>query len=267
MPKEKNYNPVQAQRKADKAKAIKKGKAEVQDRRNERLARKNPDRVQKQIDDLKAIAAGGGKLSRHEEQLLEGLEKEIKGINKARQSLGDRAPSFGRGPRRDGDSGVLGKRRRGSNSSSTDDDVPDEVRKIPMPRDTPPPVPKDVLDQWFARRRARRNQENEQKQGDEARKDDTVKKEAPPVEPKTTYEAKPVLRDLRQEAVSAFVPVAVQKKLNKGRGQGALLEPDEADRLEREGYLKSTNAAADSADGAFEKPLTVTVEDAEDDDE
>jgi hypothetical protein len=27
MPKEKNYNPVQAQRKADKAKALKKGKA------------------------------------------------------------------------------------------------------------------------------------------------------------------------------------------------------------------------------------------------
>jgi hypothetical protein len=31
MPKEKNYNPVQAQRKADKAKALKKGKANAFD--------------------------------------------------------------------------------------------------------------------------------------------------------------------------------------------------------------------------------------------
>lgn len=32
MPKEKNYNPVQAQRKADKAKALKKGKTNPDDR-------------------------------------------------------------------------------------------------------------------------------------------------------------------------------------------------------------------------------------------
>lgn len=31
MPKEKNYNPVQAQRKADKAKALKKGKTNSDD--------------------------------------------------------------------------------------------------------------------------------------------------------------------------------------------------------------------------------------------
>jgi hypothetical protein len=73
MPKEKNYNPVQAQRKADKAKALKKGKHERQERLNEKLSRKNPERIQKQIDDLKKITSGGGKLTRHEEQTLEGV--------------------------------------------------------------------------------------------------------------------------------------------------------------------------------------------------
>ncbi|KAG5928419.1 hypothetical protein E4U42_000715 [Claviceps africana] len=267
MPKERSVNPVQAQRKADKAKAIKKGKAEIQERRNERLAQKNPERVQKQIDDLKAIADGGGKLSRNEEQLLEGLEKELRSIKKARETLGDRAPSFGRGPHRDGGSGVLGKRRRGSNGSTTDDDVPDDVRRIPMPRDTPPPIPKDVLDQWFAKRRARRNQENGQKPPHQARTDDTTKEAALPSAPQTVYEAKPVLRDLRQEAVSAFVPAVVQRKLNKGRGQGGLLEPEEADRLEKEGYLKPTSAESGSANDAQEKTLSTTVEDAADDDE
>lgn len=286
-------NPVQAQRRADKAKAIKKGahddtvhsasrdtganhqvtgKAEVQERRNERLARKNPERIQKQIDDLKAISEGGGKLSRNEEQLLEGLEKEIKSIKKAREFLGDKAPSFDRVPRRDGSSGVLGKRRRGSNGSTTDDDVPDDVRRIPMPRDTPPPIPKDVLDQWYSKRRARRNQEMDQKRDSQARTNDTstTTKGAPPlppVAPQTVYEAKPVLRDLRQEAVSAFIPAAVQRKLNKGRGQGGLLEPEEADRLEREGYLKTANAATGGAIDTQEKTLMATVEDAAEDDE
>ncbi|KAG5983126.1 hypothetical protein E4U55_000770 [Claviceps digitariae] len=273
MPKERSINPVQAQRKADKAKAIKKGKAEIQERRNERLARKNPERIQKQIDDLKAIADGGGKLSRHEEQLLEGLEKELKSIKKAREALGDKAPSFGgRGTHGDGGSGVLGKRRRGSHGSTTDDDVPDEVRRIPMPRDTPPPIPKDVLDQWYAKRRARRNQENEQKQREQQTgAEGTPRGEAaaalPSAAPQTVYEAKPVLRDLRQEAVSAFVPSAVQRKLNKGRGQGGLLEPEEADRLEQEGYLKTTSAETGGAKVAQEKTLGTTVEDAADDDE
>ncbi|OAQ68607.1 WW domain binding protein [Pochonia chlamydosporia 170] len=267
MPKEKGYNPVQAQRKADKAKAVKKGRAEAQERRNEKFARKNPDRIQKQIDDLKKIAAGGGKLSQHEEQLLEGLEKEIKLIRKARENLGERAPSFNRGGRRDGDSGVLGKRRRNSAGSSTDEDVSDEVRKIPMPRDTPPPIPKEVLDQWYAKRRARRNPNADAMRADAENKEKTPKTEAPPAPVQTVYEAKPVLRDLRQEAVSAFVPAAVQKKLNKGRGQAGLIEPEEADRLEKEGYLKSANDEASTTESTQQISMTATVEDVEDDDE
>lgn len=198
---------------------------------------------------------------------MEGLEKEIKFIRKARETLGDRAPSVNRGGRRDGDPAVLGKRRRNSVGSSTDEDVPDEVRKIPMPRDTPPPIPKEVLDQWYARRRARRNPNADAMRADAEDKEHTPKTEAPPAAVQTVYEAKPVMRDLRQEAVSAFVPAAVQKKLNKGRGQGGLIEPEEADRLEKEGYLKSTNDEANTTGSAQKKSMVATVEDVEDEDE
>ncbi|KAH7019920.1 WW domain binding protein 11-domain-containing protein [Ilyonectria destructans] len=271
MPKERNYNPVQAQRKADKAKAIKKGKAEVQGRRNEQLARKNPERLQKQIDDLKKITTSGGKLTRHEEQTLEGLEKELRAVKKARDTLGDKAPSFSRGWNRDDDSrsGVLGKRRRGSNeATASDDDVPEDVKNIPMPRDTPPPIPKEVLDKWYSERRARRNAEIAARQEEEG---NIPKREAPVVEAKTVYEAKPVVRDLRKEAVSAFVPTAVKLKMDKGQGQGGLMEPEEADRLEKEGYLKSGDAsgqaptATTATTTAHGRPLrNVTMEDVDD---
>ncbi|KAH8838252.1 hypothetical protein MCOR27_005806 [Pyricularia oryzae] len=282
MPKEKNYNPVQAQRKADKAREIKKGKAEVQARRNDRLAKRNPEGIKRQIDDLKAVAEGGGKLSSHEESVLEGLEKELKAVLKARELLGDKAPQFGSGrPHRDGgrdDRGSLGKRRRGDDgalrrdSDSDSDEVPEDVARIPMPRDTPPPIPKEVLDKWWAKRRAKRSGGNNNN-GNNASADagagagssanavpltkdrglgrgsnsDTALPPKPaPVattEPKVVYESKPVVRDLRKEAVSAFVPSVVQAKLSKGKGEsGALLEPEEADRLEQEGYLKATGA-------------------------
>jgi archaellum component FlaC len=278
MPKEKNYNPVQAQRKADKAKALKKGKTnsedridlligiigkhERQERLNEKLSRKNPERIQKQIDDLKKITSSGGKLTRHEEQTLEGLEKEIKAVKKAREALGDKAPTFSRGWNRDHDSGsrVLGKRRRGSNDATTsDEEVPDDVKSIPMPRDTPPPIPKDVMDKWYAERRARREAENPRPDAE-----DKQKREAPVVEAKTVYEAKPVVRDLRKEAVSAFVPTAVKMKMNKGQGQGGLIEPEEADRLEQEGYLKTADRSSEARPDQGQSSRHVTMEDVED---
>ncbi|OAA75229.1 WW domain binding protein 11 [Akanthomyces lecanii RCEF 1005] len=273
MAKEKSYNPVAAQRKADKAKAIKKGKSEAQERRNERLARKNPDQVQKQIDDLKKITEGGGKLSRHEEQVLDGLEKELKAVKKAREALGDKAPTFGRGWTRDDDArrgGVLGKRRRGSQgASSSDEDVPDDVKRIPMPRDTPPPISKDILDAWYAKRRAQRSAEQAARSGSASQADDKgeASKEKPVIEARTVYEAAPVTRNLQKEAVSAFVPSAVRSKLNKGSGQGGLMEPEEADALEKQGYL-ATTANQNQAQAEDEPaPRKVTVEDVEDDEE
>ncbi|KAK3389043.1 WW domain binding protein 11-domain-containing protein [Sordaria brevicollis] len=269
MPKEKNYNPVQAQRKADKAKEIKKGKAQQQARRNEQLARRNPEKIQQQIDDLKKIMEKEGKLSSHEEQVLEALEKDLKAVKKAREALGDKAPTFGHGPRRDG--GALGKRRR-EDEESSDSDVPEDVKRIPMPRDTPPPIPKEVLDEWYAKRRAKRaananhvpvgeGRGHQQQQQDQQ----AEKPKAPPVvEVKTVYEAKPVVRDLRKEAVSAFVPTNVLLKLEKGKGKGGLMEPEEADELERAGYLKTSQPAEQSQSAG---PRGVTMEEVEEEED
>jgi hypothetical protein len=135
----------------------------------------------------------------------------------------------------------LGKRRRGDeDASSSDSEVPDDVKKIPMPRDTPPPIPKEILDQWYAKRRAKRNADR----APGTAEGEPEKPAAPVVESKTVYEAKPVVRDLRKEAVSAFVPTAVRMKIEKSKGRAGLLEPEEADRLERDGYLRTAEATS-----------------------
>lgn len=74
-----------------------------------------------------------------------------------------------------------------------------------------------------------------------------------------------MIRDLRKEAVSAFVPTAVRMKMDKGQGQGGLIEPEEADRLEKEGYLKKTDGGqAQSADAPSRKVTMEEVEEEED---
>ncbi|QSZ36607.1 hypothetical protein DSL72_006487 [Monilinia vaccinii-corymbosi] len=268
MPKEKSVNPAQAQRKAEKAKAIKKGKASLQAQKNERLAKKNPQRLQAQLDDLKKIEASGGKLTSHERSLVDGLEKEIKAVKRAREALGDAAPQFshprggfggdrgGVGGR--GGAGVLGKRGRdaGMEEESSGTDVEEEVKRIPMPRDTPPPFPKEVLDKWYAARRARYQAQNQNQNQNGERSGGTNANSTPSggkdrggfgsqdsgsvvkVQPKvkTVYEAKPQIRDLRKEAV-AFVPAVVRMKMQKGQGEGGLMEPEEMERLEKEGYI------------------------------
>lgn len=210
--------------------------------------------------------------------MLEGLERDLKTVTKAREALGDKAPEFGRsGPRSDGQ-GVLGKRRRDQENVSTDDDddVPPDVKSIPMPRDTPPPIHKEILDEWYAKRRAKRANANAnandtplgggRSEGRGQRTSIANADAAAPVAPvapaiaQTVYEAKPVIRDLKKEAVSAFMPTVVRMKMEKSKGHGGLMEPDEADRLEREGYLK-TGAGVAAA------PNTVTMEEVDDEDD
>ncbi|POS86024.1 hypothetical protein EPUL_002537 [Erysiphe pulchra] len=269
MLKEKSVNPAQAQRKAEKAKAIKKSKAEAAARRNERLAKRNPDRLQKQLDDLKAIESGGGSLTNHEKKVLDGLEKEIRAVRKARESFGNTAsPKYDTGSRKDRDnrthldkeggiSSNLGKkRRRDEIESSEESDVPEDVKRIPMPRDTPPPIPKEVLDKWYQKRRERMDPNYGLKKTsanmtplgkidhriaasiDKSPDESLVAK--PIVVAQTVYEAKPVIRDLRKEAV-VFVPTAVRAKLDKSKGVGSLVEPEEAEKLENEGYIPKKN--------------------------
>jgi hypothetical protein len=84
------------------------------------------------------------------------------------------------------------------------------------------------------------------------------------VEAKTVYEAAPAIRDLRREAVSAFVPAAVRAKMEKAGGRGGLVEEKEAEELERGGYWKG-GGGGDEGDGKSESKK-VTMEEVEDED-
>ncbi|KAL4898785.1 WW domain binding protein 11-domain-containing protein [Aspergillus ambiguus] len=250
--KERSVNPAAAQRKLDKQKSLKKSKAEALARRNEKLARRNPDRIQRQINDLKSVEESGQQLRPREKQLLEALEKDLRAVQKAREALGDKAPKFGSteprrgafGGRGRGDSGVLGKRRRDdrshfgqeSDSSETDEDV----RRIPMPRDTPPPIPRE-----YQRRKGRETETEDAR----ARGPHPLPAKPAVAESRTVYEAKPEIRDLRQEAISKFIPAAVRAKQEAIRGQGKLLEPEEMDRLEKIGYQAGPSERAGDSTG------------------
>lgn len=78
---------MQAWHKEQKAKAIKKGKAAVQKERTEKLARRNPDRLQRQVDELKE-AIEAGKNTAHNKKTLAELERDLAAVRKARKALG-----------------------------------------------------------------------------------------------------------------------------------------------------------------------------------
>jgi hypothetical protein len=78
---------MQAWHKEQKAKAIKKSKAVQQKEKTEKLARRNPDRLQRQVDELKeAIEAGHA--SAHNKKQLADLERDLAAVRKARKATG-----------------------------------------------------------------------------------------------------------------------------------------------------------------------------------
>ena len=190
-------------------------------------------------------------------------------MRRAREKAGveDKGRGGGGGGRDSrGGGGVLGKRRRdgtnpneeplGGGGRSDDDggasDTDPDARDIPMPTDHEhePPVP--------SRRRPRVPPSAPAHAGPHALpakpgSPGSLDRTAP--EQKTVYAAAPQLRDLRREAVKRFVPAVVAGKLAAARGEGGrLVEPEEADRLEREGYRAAAPATGGEADGAEEKP-------------
>jgi hypothetical protein len=252
MAKERSINPATAALKASKAKQIKKSKANLATQRNEKLARRNPHRLQKQIDDLKKSEENGS-IRPRDKQILEQLEKDLRAVQKAREALGDKAPKFNEHRERRDDSeafggpsegrSVLGKRRRDGErpeESETDEDVKD----IPMPNDTEnmPSIP---------RRRNPRNANETPLGGGRGgfdQKPDLSLPNKPVVKPSpVVLESAPVIRDLRKEAVSRFIPSSVAQNIKRLKGEGdRLLEPEEADRLEQSGYKDAARAAEEA---------------------
>jgi hypothetical protein len=258
------FNPVAQHAKAEKNKSIKKNKAAVQAQRNERLSHRNPDRIQKQIDEMKAMqTAQGGELKPKDKQMLEQWEREVKTIRKARDGKDSAAmPARGSdGRSNEGAPGALGKRRRDEEqaerranrewqprerSPPTDEDI----RRIPMPGDTPPPIPRRPY---------------------QAREQPAM----PKVPVKKEYSSAPQIRDLQKEATAKFVPAAVAAKLKALKGEaapgGRYLEPEEVDALEKAGYagqtriatsiMASTKTAAEleEEERAFERDLAAEI--------
>lgn len=139
-----------------------------------------------------------------------------------------------------------------------------------MPRDTPPPVP------------TRRRPERAIRPGQATERDQNSTLHQPVLESKTVYEAKPQVKNLQKEAV-AFLPSAVRTKINAVKGNaGKLLEAEELDRLEQQGYggtgpkaLEKDKTEEDetdlqesheSTDGRGHRPLRVQMEEVSDED-
>lgn len=263
MPKERGSNPAQAQRKADKQKEIAKNKKHLQAQRNEKLVKRNPERLQRQIDELKELQLRSV-LRPKDEETLKQLERDLKGVNRAREALPDAAPKFASHERRDGgregrerpnvrqeqmqrrQDQHLGKRRRDEEDAQGSDTDP-EVRDIPMPRDTPPPIP-----------RAPREKFQDPQVGADGKRvpHSLPTKPTPAAPPKTVYSAAPQLRDLKKEAVR-FMPAAVAAQKKRVKGEGRLLEPEEIDRLEKASYYAAQKASDEAAlESRFEQVST-----------
>ncbi|KAL9072637.1 MAG: hypothetical protein Q9161_003495 [Pseudevernia consocians] len=264
--KDRAQNPAAQQRKLEKQKALKKGKAAVAAQRNERYASRNPRRLESTISDLHALKESqGGKLSARDQRQLEEAERDVARVKKAREALGDKAPTVnsnrGRGEARGGGDGRggrggyggLGKRNR-EEAESSGGETDESVRRIPWPRDTPPPIPRQRSDD---RPRHSTNANSEplgagrrlqtREEGPAEVPDTTLP--AKPA-PKTTYESKPVVRDLRKEATARFVPNAVKRKIDTTKGVGAkLLEEEEMKKLEKEGYGAGGRSLGDGVRG------------------
>ncbi|KAK4569639.1 hypothetical protein LTR86_003403 [Recurvomyces mirabilis] len=236
MAKERSINPAAAQRKADKQKEINKSRKQQQSQKNEKLAKRNPDRLQRQVDELKELEAAGTLRPKDKENLAQ-LERDLKGVKRAREALGVKDDSKRFSERKDvrqeqrerrqqqqpaRQPQHLGKRRRDDDNDDNGSDTDPEVRSIPMPRDTPPPIP-------------RQPNRDSQIGADGQRRPHALpfKPNIPP--PQLTYGAAPQIRDLKKEAVK-FMPSVVSQQKNRMKGQGRLLEPEEADRLEKSGY-------------------------------
>ncbi|CUS13871.1 unnamed protein product [Tuber aestivum] len=243
---------MQAWHKKEKAKQVKKGKAEKQKLRTEKLARRNPNRIQKQIDELTAIEESGGQMSSGDRKLLEELQRDLSAVKKAKQALGEKVPEQRAGAKRSaGDMEKDEKRaprppqqyhphhRRGEgcpdeSDSDSGESTSSSVRDIPMPPGTPPPLQTKA---W--------------PRGPRTVHELPEKPVTAPV--RTTYSAAPILRDLRKEA-AVFVPAAVERKMLVEKATGGEEDGEkEEEEEEEEGFMRKKINAAPDVDVEFSK--------------
>lgn len=249
MGKEKGLsaNPVAAHAKAQKKREIAKSKAVNAASRNEKLARRNPERLQRQADNLVAQReAQGGTLKPRDAQTLERLEKGVAAITKARNRTGYVHEQKQGQPRENkdrtsGDYDGQRKRRRLSRSSSSEP-IEDAVKSIPMPEDTPPPIPAPKYAKVDHRNARNVKEGRSDKAGGIHKSTDSSSQ---PVS-KAVYESAPQMRDFTKEAVK-FIPSSLNQRPRDDQDshKERLLEPEEMDDLEKRAKRDAVNAAAE----------------------
>ncbi|KAA8900498.1 hypothetical protein FN846DRAFT_958803 [Sphaerosporella brunnea] len=252
---------MQAWHKEQKAKAIKKNKAAQLKEKTEKLARRNPERLQRQVDELKeAIEAGNA--SAHNKKVLADLERDLAAVRRARKAMGieDKEPSARGGQKRHREDGGPGEqaggdwraRRRDARiagtgksadrgeESDSGESTASSVADIPLPPGPLPALPGE-----------------------------------PKQEVKTTYEAAPVMRDLRKEA-AAFVPVTVKRKLETQKASqqqkseedtaegGGTAAPEEAS-VAQAAFVPRVNAAPEVDVDEEMRRFNVEIQEAADD--
>ncbi|RVD89013.1 uncharacterized protein DFL_000037 [Arthrobotrys flagrans] len=226
MPKERSINPAAAHLKSEKAKALAKSRGQRQQQRQEKLARRNPDRLQRQIDELRDKETKGLALSAHERKTLEELERDVKAVKKAREALGvpqeqergqrgdrgsgDRGRGGFRG-RGGGRGGFDGRQRRegrvGDDGEDSDSSTASSVADIPLPTG-PPPLKQLQIGRKDVEPLPAHLTGLPSKPGTAGTETGAPKVTQPVV---TTYSSAPVMRDLRKEA-TVFMPAAVQRQ-------------------------------------------------------
>lgn len=123
-----------------------------------------------------------------------------------------------------------------------------------MPRDTPPPIPRQRPRLTGSRPGGGGGNANTEPLGAgrehlQDRASETPDLSLPPkpvAAVQKVYESAPQVRDLRKEATQRFMPTVVKRKIDASKGQGKLLEEHELDRLEREGYGGTSSADQES---------------------
>ena len=155
------------------------------------------------------------------------------------------------------------------------------MRKIPWPRDTPPPLPhRHRRDQHRHGSNANTEPLGKDRKGigkgdqgdgddDENFMPDTSLPSKPQAAARTTYESKPQVRDLRKEATARFMPQAVKRKVDAAKGTGGkLLEEEELQKLEQAGYggdvSKDSGRNTDSRDKSGGKQPDQTIDNEDD---
>ncbi|KAK6354516.1 hypothetical protein TWF696_003659 [Orbilia brochopaga] len=225
MAKDRTLNPAAAHLKSEKAKAHAKAQKQRLQQRQEKLARRNPDRIQRQIDELKAKGDKGLALSAHEKKTLEDLERDLKGVKKAREALGVPAEQERHG--RDGDRGGFQGRGRGrgrgggdgrdrrpayrgrdgdGDGDDSDASTASSVASIPLPTG-PPPLPQLQIGRKDAEPLAAHLTGLPARPGESGAPAD----QQPAAQPVVTYSSAPVMRDLKKEA-TVFMPAAVHRQ-------------------------------------------------------